>query len=166
MSAVSSSATAPDLPPGTRGGVLAGEWERAIAALDNAGQVCLACHVRPDGDALGSMLAVAHALSATKARVVVSIGDDPPQVPDNLRFLPGLDLLTRPLDYPVSPEVMITFDASTRGRLGMLAPNAARARELIVVDHHPSNTRFGTIHLVDPTAAATLCRPGDRHGLV
>ena len=54
---------------------------------------------------------------------------------------------------------MITFDAASQSRLGVLAPNAARAGELIVVDHHASNTRFGTIHLVDPAAAATACWP-------
>jgi len=173
VSAVSSSATAPDLPPRTREGVPAGEWERAVAAIGNAGEVCLACHVHPDGDALGSMLAVAHALSVRWPRarakvVVVSFGDDPPYVPGNLRFLPGVELLTRPRDYPVEPEVMITFDASSRARLGLLAPNAARAGELIVVDHHPSNTSFGTIHLVDPAAAATAvlaCGLIDRLGL-
>ena len=90
------------------------------------------------------------------------------RVPDNLRFLPGLDLLTQPREFPAEPQVMITFDAASRGRLGVLAPNAARAGELIVVDHHASNTRFGTIHLVDPAAAATAvlaCELVDRLGL-
>ncbi len=40
------------------------EWARAVKALDGATEICLACHIRPDGDALGSMLAVAHALHA------------------------------------------------------------------------------------------------------
>ena len=50
---------------------------------------------------------------------------------------------------------MITFDVPTVDRLGLLAANAGKARELIVVDHHPSNTGFGTLNLVDPAAAAT-----------
>ena len=164
MSVVSSSAAAPDLPPGLTAGPPAGEWERAVAVLETANEVCLACHVRPDGDALGSMLAVAHALRAAAARpargprprrIVASFGDDPPSVPDNLRFLPDLGLLARPAEFPAAPSVMITFDAASRDRLGVLAPSAARAGQLIVVDHHASNTRFGTIHLVDPAAAAT-----------
>jgi bifunctional oligoribonuclease and PAP phosphatase NrnA len=76
-------------------------------------------------------------------------------VPCILRFLPGLDLLTDPADFPAEPDVMITFDAAGSDRLGSLAANAGKARELIVVDHHASNTRFGTTHLVDPGAAAT-----------
>jgi phosphoesterase RecJ-like protein len=176
VSVVSSSAAAPNLQPGLPAGVLAGEWERAVAAVTTADEICLACHVRPDGDALGSMLAVAHALLATaqdghggrRQRVVASFGDDPLCIPDNLRFLPGLDVLSQPAEFPAEPSVMITFDAGSRGRLGVLAPNSARAGELIVVDHHASNTRFGTIHLVDPAAAATAvlaCEFLDRLGV-
>jgi phosphoesterase RecJ-like protein len=50
---------------------------------------------------------------------------------------------------------MVTFDVGSIDRLGLLAGPAARAGELVVIDHHASNTRFGTIHLVDPAAAAT-----------
>ena len=108
------------------------------------------------------------ALGGRRQRIVPSFGDDPLRVPDNLRFLPGLDLLTQPGEFPAAPQVMITFDAASQGRLGVLAPNAGRAGELIVVDHHASNTRFGTIHLVDPAAAATAvlaCELIDRLGL-
>jgi bifunctional oligoribonuclease and PAP phosphatase NrnA len=214
-----SSPTALDLQAGRVPYLCAGvpeeEWQRAAAAIDAAEEICLACHVCPDGDALGSMLAVAHALLARNQpgvplapgparptlpggaptlpggaptlpggaptlpggastpsgparptreyitrelyapRVIASFGDDPPHVPENLRFLPGLDLISSPHDFPREPQVMITFDAASSGRLGLLTPHAARARDLIVLDHHASNTRFGTIHLVDPEAAAT-----------
>jgi phosphoesterase RecJ-like protein len=50
---------------------------------------------------------------------------------------------------------MLTFDAGSIDRLGTLAQSAAAADELIVLDHHASNTRFGSINLVDPAAAAT-----------
>ena len=50
---------------------------------------------------------------------------------------------------------MVTFDAGSIDRLGILAGHASRADELIVVDHHASNTRFGTVNLIDPGAAAT-----------
>ncbi len=135
------------------------EWARAVKLLDGAAEICLACHIRPDADALGSMLAVAHALRARDAparpRVVASFGDLPFEVPRILQFLPGVDLLSPPDRYPGQPEVMVTFDAASAGRLGLLEASAARARELIVIDHHASNTRFGTVHLVDSSAAAT-----------
>jgi bifunctional oligoribonuclease and PAP phosphatase NrnA len=134
------------------------DWTRAVKVLEGADQVFLACHVRPDADALGSMLAVATALSSRPGRpggVVASFGDDPFAVPDILRFLPGIPLLTPPSRYPDRPAVMMTFDAASADRLGLLAGPAAAAAELIVLDHHASNTRFGTINLVDPAAAAT-----------
>jgi phosphoesterase RecJ-like protein len=141
---------------GGRPGIGADDWARAIGLLQEADEVCLACHVRPDGDALGSMLAVAHALRAQgQARVVASFGDQPFEVPEILRFLPGTDLLSPPGSYPERPRLMVTFDVGSIDRLGLLTPNASRADELIVVDHHPSNTRFGTVHLIDPDAAAT-----------
>jgi phosphoesterase RecJ-like protein len=133
------------------------EWSSAVKMIDDAGEVCLACHVRPDADALGSMLAVAVALAGRPGgqRVVASFGDDPFAVPGILRFLPGQLLLSPPADYPDRPDVMISFDAASIDRLGRLAAPAAAAGALIVLDHHASNTGFGTVNLVDPTAAAT-----------
>jgi bifunctional oligoribonuclease and PAP phosphatase NrnA len=143
-------------PGGTAG---AADWARAVKALDGAAQICLACHVRPDGDALGSMLAVGLALGSRPGRipprVIASFGDTPFEVPRILRFLPGLELLRPPQAYPERPEVMVTFDAASADRLGLLEASAARADELIVLDHHASNTEFGSIQLVDPAAAAT-----------
>jgi phosphoesterase RecJ-like protein len=143
---------------------LAGQAERAAKLLVAASQICLACHVRPDGDALGSMLAVAHALRQRRgpaAEVVASFGDRPFSVPRILRFLPGVDLLTPPGDYPERPEVMVAFDAASPDRLGPLAASAARAGELIVLDHHASNTGFGSVRVVDPAAAATAVLAAD-----
>jgi bifunctional oligoribonuclease and PAP phosphatase NrnA len=139
-------------------GVAEADWARAVKVLDGADQVCLACHIRPDADALGSMLAVAAALSnrpGRPAEVVASFGDEPFAVPDILRFLPGLSLLRPPVTYPLRPAVMVTFDAASADRLGLLAGPAEAADELVVLDHHASNTGFGTINLVDPSAAAT-----------
>ncbi len=140
--------------PGSVAAITADEWERALVAIEGAGEVCLACHVCPDGDALGSMLAFAHALRDLGRPFRASFGDAF-VVPRILRFLPGLDLLTDPAGYPAEPDVMVTFDAASSDRLGSLSANAGKARELIVIDHHASNTRFGTTHLVDPGVAAT-----------
>jgi len=134
------------------------DWPRAAKILDSADLVCLACHVRPDADALGSMLALAQALRAraeARPRVVASFGDEPFAVPAILRFLPGIGLLTPPAEFPERPAVMVTLDAASIDRLGSLAASAAAADELVVLDHHASNTRFGTVNLVDPRAAAT-----------
>jgi bifunctional oligoribonuclease and PAP phosphatase NrnA len=141
------------------------EWGRAVKILGAATEICLACHVRPDGDALGSMLAVAHALRARgaagraggpePARVIASFGDEPFEIPRILRFLPGTELLSPPDAFPQRPQVMVTFDAASADRLGILQASASAADELIVLDHHASNTRFGSVNLIDQAAAAT-----------
>ena len=93
--------------------------------------------------------------AAPPQRVVASFGDEPFEIPEILRFLPGLSLLSPPDAYPHRPELMVTFDAGSIDRLGILAGHASRADQLIVIDHHASNTRFGTVNLIDPAAAAT-----------
>ncbi|TDC64664.1 bifunctional oligoribonuclease/PAP phosphatase NrnA [Actinomadura sp. GC306] len=130
------------------------EWDRAVELIRGAGEVCLACHVAPDGDALGSMLALAQALRALGKSCLASFGE-PFEVPAILRFLPGQELLVDPSRMPSAPDLMISLDAAGQARLGTLAGPAARAGALIVVDHHASNTDFGGVRLVDPDAAAT-----------
>jgi bifunctional oligoribonuclease and PAP phosphatase NrnA len=147
-------------PPGRRLHHRAG-WQRAVSAIESADEVCLACHVRPDGDALGSMLAVAQALRARGTAVVASFGDHPFEIPRILGFLPGTELLTPPEEFPQQAQVMLTFDTASPDRLGVLQASAASAGELIVLDHHASNTSFGTVNLVDPGAAATAVLAAD-----
>ncbi|QFG27484.1 bifunctional oligoribonuclease/PAP phosphatase NrnA [Actinomadura sp. WMMB 499] len=130
------------------------EWEKALELINAADEVVLACHVVPDGDALGSMLALGQALRALGKRCLASFGE-PFAVPGILRFLPGQDLLVHPGRLPAEPRLMISLDAAGRARLGCLAGHADRAGALIVVDHHASNTAFGGVRLVDPDAAAT-----------
>ncbi|MGI5282960.1 DHH family phosphoesterase [Nonomuraea polychroma] len=137
------------------GAVPESDWNRALHLIKQADEVALVCHVTPDGDALGSMLAVAFVLRSMGKRVVASFGDQPFAVPRLLRFLPGQEMLVPPAEFPVAPELVISFDSSTFGRLGMLSDNTARAREVIVVDHHPSNAGFGTLGIIDANAAAT-----------
>lgn len=127
---------------------------RAAATVAGAGDVALACHVNPDGDALGSMLGLFHVLRAAGRPVVASF-PKPFTVAPHYRELPGLHLLTDPADFPSEPDVMVTFDCGSLGRLGDLETSAKAARELIVLDHHVSNTRFGTINVIDPAAAAS-----------
>lgn len=125
----------------------------AVARIEQAADLALACHVGPDGDALGSMIGFGLAARRQGRDVVASFGS-PFAVPGNLRFLPT-DLLVPPEDFPESPETMVVFDAGSSDRLGELGSNAARAEKLIVLDHHITNEGFGDIELIDGSAAAT-----------
>ncbi len=128
--------------------------DRAAATIGRADTVALACHVSPDGDALGSTLGMFHALRAGGRRVVASF-PTPFVVAPHYRELPGLDLLVPPSEFPDEPDVMVTFDCGALDRLGDLEPAAKAAHELVVVDHHVSNDRYGTVNVIDPDAAAS-----------
>jgi bifunctional oligoribonuclease and PAP phosphatase NrnA len=130
------------------------ELRRAAEVITEARDVALVCHVNPDGDALGSLLGLFHVLRAA-GRPVLGSFPQPFVVGPHYRELPGLDLLTKPDDFPRAPDVVVTFDSGSLSRLGGLEPYAKAARELIVVDHHVSNRRYGTVNVVDPDAAAS-----------
>lgn len=129
-------------------------FARAARAIQNADHIVLACHVSPDGDALGSMLAMLHALRAAGRPVMASF-PRPFEIAPHYRELPGRELLSPPEEVPLEPDVMISFDCGSLGRLGELDRSAKGARELIVLDHHISNDRYGSINVIDPDAAAT-----------
>ena len=130
-------------------------WERAVTVLRDGDDIALACHLGPDGDALGSLLALALALRKLGKRTVASWGSEPFRVPPQYAFLPGLDLLSPPGEFPVAPDVLVTFDTGSVDRLGSLAPVAEKAAHVLVVDHHVSNTGYGDVNLVEPDAAAS-----------
>jgi phosphoesterase RecJ-like protein len=131
------------------------DWQAVLDAIGRASSVDLLAHVLPDGDALGSALAVGLALRQRGVAVRVSFGDDPQIVPASLSFLPGQELIVPVTEVPERPELVISFDVADARRLGLLQAKAEAARELVVVDHHTSNAGFGSLRLIDPLAPAT-----------
>jgi bifunctional oligoribonuclease and PAP phosphatase NrnA len=128
--------------------------ERAAGVIERAPLVALACHVTPDGDALGSMLAM-HLLCRSQGKESVASWPEPFVVAPHYTYLPGLDSVTKPADFPEAPPVMVTFDCGSLTRLNELAEPAREAGELVVVDHHATNESYGTINLLDVDAAAS-----------
>jgi phosphoesterase RecJ-like protein len=72
-----------------------------------------------------------------------------------LDALGGQEFVVPPSEFPQSPEVMVSLDTASPDRLGPLAANASRAKEVIVIDHHRTNPGFGTIVVLDPDASST-----------
>lgn len=129
------------------------ELSTAAEKISEADSLALACHIGPDGDALGSMIGFGLAAKNQGKSVVASFGS-PFDIPSNLSFLPT-ELLVAPSEFPKEPGTMIVFDAGSPDRLGELGSNAGKAATLIVVDHHMTNDGFGDVSLVDSSAAAT-----------
>ncbi len=128
--------------------------DQAAAAIASAPSLALACHHTPDGDALGSMLAL-HRLSLAAGVPAVASWPEPFVAGAHYSFIPGLDRATEPARFPAEPEVMITFDCGSLARLGGLASAARAAKTLIVIDHHVTNDGYGAINLIDADAAAS-----------
>jgi phosphoesterase RecJ-like protein len=128
--------------------------DETVAVIRRGGPLALACHVHPDGDALGSLLAMKHLCDAQGVPTVCS-WPEPFVVGPHYDFLPGLDDAVAPSAFPAAPAVMLTFDLGSYERLGSLAPAARKADTLIVLDHHPDNSRFGDVNVIDLDAAAT-----------
>ncbi|OLF05422.1 DHH family phosphoesterase [Actinophytocola xanthii] len=130
----------------------------ATALLRTATDVTLLAHVTPDADALGSALALGLALHRRGARVRVSFGS-PEETPESLRWLDVAGLVVPALEVPPSAALLVACDVASLDRLGQLADRVeatvAAGGAVLVVDHHASNTRFGTHHVVDETAEAT-----------
>lgn len=136
------------------------EWAAAIAMLRAAREVALVCHVAPDGDALGSMLALARALRRDGIDVTCTWGDERWLVPASYSWLPDIDTVVAPTAAPHRPDVLVVLDTGSRDRLGILHPLPETAGGVIVIDHHAHSgdlpeTALPGVRLVDSSAAAT-----------
>jgi phosphoesterase RecJ-like protein len=129
-------------------------------AADGHATVVLSGHVQPDADALGSTLALAEGLRRRGARVLTTF-PDPFTLPASLGWLPGADGLVPSAVVPSSPDVFVSLDAASPGRLGELAVLLDDAGTSVVVDHHASNPGFGDVCLIDPFAPATVTLVAD-----
>lgn len=110
-------------------------------------------HQRPDGDAIGSQIALGFALEAAGKRVRL-INED--GLPDNLAFLPGSDRIETPPAEPVEAEVAIALDTATQPRLGENALHASSGASVwLNIDHHVSNPRYGEFNYIDSNSPAT-----------
>jgi len=110
-------------------------------------------HVRPDGDALGSQIAMGLALQNLGKKVKVWNEEG---LLEKFSFLPGGELVTFPPEDPEDFDVVLALDTATRQRLGENCLAAVRNAKLwINIDHHPSNPRYGDLVHIDPIAPAT-----------
>lgn len=130
------------------------DLDAAASALRAADGIVVACHVNPDGDALGSLLGLTLALDALGKKTYASWGDPAIEVAPSYRFLPGSDRIVDPADVPET-DVFVALDCGAADRLGTLEPMAARAPISVNIDHHPGNTNFATYNLVTPGASST-----------
>lgn len=111
-------------------------------------------HIHPDGDAIGSSLGMAHLLRGLKKNYWV-VNEGP--LPERFSFLSGYEQLTLLQDFSPGKrfDYVIAVDVADEERMGDVAHLLGPSVKVLNIDHHPTNTRFGTINLVWPQAAST-----------
>jgi phosphoesterase RecJ-like protein len=109
-------------------------------------------HVRPDGDALGSTLALALSLKGLGKEVRAWNEEG---MLEKYNFLARAELLTPPPREPEDFDVVVALDTAVQNRLGTTTAAVRHAKLWINIDHHPSNPRYGDLVYIDPTAPAT-----------
>ena len=111
-------------------------------------------HVSPDGDCLGSQLALAAALESCGKRAVCVLAKDDP-IEENLAALSGADGLVYAGDYEGSVEVFVGVDVPTLERVGDAARLHDAAQVTVTIDHHAVDSTMADHVYVDPDAAST-----------
>jgi phosphoesterase RecJ-like protein len=124
--------------------------DRIIEAIGQCQSVCVAGHVRPDGDCIGSQIGLGLALRKLGKDVLCWNEDT---VPQKYAFLDPNHLLQKP-SGPRDFDLLICTDCASFERLGSVGA-AARRKCLINIDHHRSNTRYGELNWISAREAST-----------
>ena len=125
--------------------------QRARDLLLGCSRPLLVTHIAPDGDAAGSLLGLTCALRQQHKRPTPACQDP---LPRRFSYLPGFDDVT---GHPQDDfDLLVCLDCADLARMGKLKVYTGRAEvPLLNVDHHVTNTHFGTVDLVDPDAVST-----------
>lgn len=128
-------------------------FHRAAVVLKKARSVVVCAHVRPDGDAIGSVLGMTLALRTAGIPAVPTLADAGPP-PTTYAFLPGHSLFVPASDLD-PPDVFVALDTPIPDRLGAAERLMSSASTTVLFDHHPDASAYCDICVCDPTMAAT-----------
>jgi phosphoesterase RecJ-like protein len=137
------------------------DFQKAVALIDNAGNVLITTHTRPDGDACGCAVAIRHALTALGKQVrLLFLSEIPewyaPLFDDNVSIL-GRDVTADQL-LPgrfANPDLIIIIDTNSYSQLpGFEAYLKQNDKPVLVIDHHLTSDNLGDVQLIDTSAAA------------
>ena len=129
----------------------------AAALLQRARRVLVLTHLNPDGDAIGSLLGMAHVLHALGKQVIAMAY---PSLPQYVRWLPGAESIEIYRAGTTFPEVdlLVITDTAAAHRLGPIWEDYAAVitqLPMVVIDHHLTNDGMGVVNLIDASASST-----------
>ena len=128
------------------------DLKELLSAVKTVDSALLFCHISPDGDTLGSALALKIRLERMGISTQVAVGGE---IPRKLARLPGADEILLPGDEPKPFTAAIAVDVSDEMRLGSWLETYRRGEKQLVIDHHGTNPLFGQVNAVDGDAPAT-----------
>ena len=121
-----------------------------VEVLRKAPKVALFSHVSPDGDCIGSMLAIGLALEKMGKEVSFY---NPDLLPSYLTFLSGSSRISQQLPYP-QPQTLMFVDCTDLGRVKLSRSEISEEGTVLNLDHHISNDLFGHLNWVDAQASS------------
>lgn len=129
------------------------ETESALrVAIESAQTILCISHISPDGDAIGSLLGMGWILRHLGKEPTLALADRPSS---DFDYIPGFREIVGPGQVQNRYDLIICLDAGSQDRMGSVYKEQAHAGiPLIVIDHHVTNTRFGTINWIEPRCAA------------
>lgn len=125
---------------------------RICDELNGAKSVAITAHVRPDGDAVGSCLALYHYLKTNMPELVVDLYLEQPGPEFN--FLVNYNDIKNKVTDQIY-DVFIVLDCGSIDRIAPFAKLFENAKKTICIDHHVSTTGFADCNLVEPQASST-----------
>lgn len=123
-----------------------------IEHIKKSETILVLSHTQPDGDAVGSTLALGIALRKMGKSVTIY---NEAAIPAIFRFLPSVDLFVNEINAFDSYDTVIVLDCGDICRVGELSDQVEKIPVVINIDHHATNTQFGTHQIVDNKACAT-----------
>src|SRR5882724_915609 len=129
------------------------DLQAVAAALREHDRFLVVTHENPDGDALGSLLAMTLALRQLGKDVLMYLHGSAP-LPREYSFMP-LDGLLRELPDDIGERVLVAVDCAKADRIAADPAPVERAMLVLDIDHHHDNTRFGDVNLIVANASST-----------
>ncbi len=129
------------------------EIEKVFRLIKKCSSAVVLGHENPDGDAIGSSLGLALMLEEKGYHVTISF-PEPLRIPKRYLFLPGV-VKCQALKEINDGELIFVMDCANPDRIEVFQSILEKSKAVINIDHHPDNTRFGSVNLIDPDAGAT-----------
>jgi len=126
--------------------------DQIINHIKKANHILLASHSDPDGDAVGSLLALGIAIGRRSQKTTIYNASPIPAV---YRFLPSVERIVRHIKKANAYDLALIMDCGDLPRIGEASTTVSQIPVVINIDHHISNTGFGDIQLIDPLACST-----------